>query len=184
MSPMPQPRFRAAASALLLVTAMMATPSQAWMIATEWAGKKACHLTSGPIEAPGGEPAVFIDLLFETVPTRTTTLRLEVYHSDHQFSAGTRYGVVIEDAADPDTLLFDDFLGNPHPYPTIELSLVETGNSPDSVVRAFTRAILGPSNGRMYISTPGGNRPHGPFIIDTSASRGLMSELGQCLQNL
>jgi hypothetical protein len=43
---------------------LVANSGNAWKIQDTRTGRSACNLQSGPITAPAGEPAVFVELLF------------------------------------------------------------------------------------------------------------------------
>lgn len=175
--------LRISACALAVALPFMAHPSLAWMIETDL-GHPGCALQSGPITTPGGEPAVFVELRFERAPEKSTSVQLDLYYTDYQFASGASYNVYIVDSGDPNKVLFEGDFRNSTPYLSTAIDVVEKGNVKDSLVKNFAKAILGPSGGRMFIESSGGLPHHGPFVIDTTATRGLMARLSECIKGL
>lgn len=168
---------------LVVALPFTARPGLAWMIQTDL-GHPGCALQSGPITTPSGEPAVFVELRFQRSSEKSTSVQLDLYYTDYQFASGASYNVTIVDSGNPNKVLFEGDFTNSTPYLSTAIDVVEKGNVKDSLVKNFAKAILGPKGGHLFIDSSGGAPRHGPFVIDTTATRGLMAELSECIKDL
>lgn len=164
-----------------------AGPVQDWILEEGSAKYPRCMLTSDtPLNMPGGEEdidAIGLYLIFDGYPQKAAVAGLDTF-GDDMFASYTSYTVSIVSAESPGEVFFSGEFLNENGWEGPEISFEETGNTPQSTVKLFARALFGDTPRNIFVDSPKGGAPMGPFPIDTGAIRKLFPQFMACVEKL